>query len=333
LRRTVEQQGALTQMQARRLDAVHLALTGQVVLQAIAIAAARSQIRAVEGILDDDTKNVNLVKTALGAGSVARIDLVSAQSQLADDQTLLPPLRQNLSVARHALAVLVGRAPASWPAPDFDLDSLTLPQALPLSLPSELARRRPDIRAFEDELHAATAAVGVAAANLHPQIQLTSSLSQQSLTTGTLFDSASTAWSLVSGLSAPIYDGGRLRAERRAAIANARAALARYVQTVLEAFGQVADVLTALEHDAEQFAAQQHALDASESNLALTRESSREGNVGILQVLDAERLAQRDRIGYVRAQAQRMQDTAELFLALGGDIPAPADALQAKKSM
>jgi outer membrane protein TolC len=137
----------------------------------------------------------------------------------------------------------------------------------------------------------------------------------------------------VSGLSAPIYDGGRLRAERRAAIANARAALARYEQTVLEAFGQVADVLTALEHDAEQFAAQQHAQDAAESNLALTRESYSEGNVGILQVLDAERLAQRDRIGYVRAQAQRMQDTAELFLALGGDIPAPADALQAKKSM
>jgi NodT family efflux transporter outer membrane factor (OMF) lipoprotein len=332
LRRAVEAQGALTEMQARRLDAAHLALTGHVVLQAIAIASARAQIHAVEGILHDDANNVDLVKTALGEGSVAEVDLVSAQSQLAEDQTLLPPLHQDLSAARHALAVLVGRAPASWSAPDFDLEMFTLPLALPLSPPSELARRRPDIRADEDLLHAATAAIGVATASLYPQINLTASLSQESLTTHTLFDTASTAWGLAGSLSAPLYNGGRLRAQRRAAIDATHVALAHYQQTILEAFGQVADVLAALEHDAEEYSAQQRALDAAELNLKLTRESYSEGNVAILQVLDAERLTQRARIGYVRAQAQRMQDSAELFLALGGDIPAPAETPPPQKS-
>jgi NodT family efflux transporter outer membrane factor (OMF) lipoprotein len=324
VRRSIEQRQALAEAQEHELSAAHLSLTGNVVLQALAIASARARIRAQEGVLDEDARNVDLVRKALEAGSVARIDLLSAESQLAQDQTLLPPLRQELSAARHALAVLVGQPPGNWSAPDFELEDFLPPNDLPMTVPSELAHRRPDIRSSEAQLHAATAAVGVATSNLYPQIKLTGSLSQQALDAGDLFKDSANAFGLTGNLTAPLFNGGRLRAERRASEAAMQAALARYEQTVLTAFGQVADVLAALEHDTQQSAAQQRALDVAESNLNLTRESYSAGNVGVLQVLDAERAVQRTRIGVAHTRAQRMQDVAELIVALGGDSPVAA---------
>jgi len=321
VRRGIEQQQALAEEREHEVTAAHLSLTGNVVLQALTIASARARIRAVESILEEDSRNMDLVKKALEEGSVARVDLLAAQSQLAQDQTLLPPLRQELSVARHALAVLVGQTPGTWAPPDFELEDFAALAPLPVSLPSELARRRPDIRASEAQLHAATAEIGVATANLYPQIKLTGSLSQQALKVDDLFNSSALAYGLAGNLTAPLFNGGRLRAERRAAEAARQAALASYEQTVLTAFGQVADVLAALEHDAEFTTAQQQFLDVAENNLALTRESYSAGNVGVLQILDAERLVQRARIGVAGAHAQRLQDTAELIVALGGDSP------------
>jgi NodT family efflux transporter outer membrane factor (OMF) lipoprotein len=321
VRRTIEEQQALAEAQEHELNAAQLSITGNVVLQAFAIASARAQIRAAEGVLDEDRRNLELVRKAFEEGSVPRLDVLSAESQLAQDETLMPPLRQELSAARHALAVLVGEAPGNWSPPDFDLEDFTPPATLPVSLPSELARRRPDIRAGEAQLHAATAAVGIATANLYPQISLTGSLSQQAITTGTLFDHSATAFSLAGGITAPLFDSGKRRAQRRAAEAAMEASLAKYEQTVLVAFRQVADVLAALEHDAQQTQAQQRALDVAESSLALTRESYSAGNTGVLQILDAERAVLRARIGVARARAQRMQDTAELVVALGGDSP------------
>jgi len=198
---------------------------------------------------------------------------------------------------------------------------MPLPSSIPLGLPSELAHRRPDIRAEEARLHAATAAVGVATANLYPQIRITGSLSRQSLEPSDLFDDKSTAFSLVTNITAPLFNGGRLRAERRAALAAVDSAFASYQQTVLTAFAQVADILTALEHDAEQIAAQQKAFDVAQTNLSLARESFSAGNTGVLQILDAQRLSQRARIGVVRAQAQQVQDLIELMVALGGEQP------------
>jgi NodT family efflux transporter outer membrane factor (OMF) lipoprotein len=318
-RRAVEQQQALADEQAYRFRAAQLSIAGNVTQQALTIAATRAQIAVLEELLNEDRKNLTLVQTAFEAGSVSRLDVLSAQTQLANDQTLMPPLHQQLSVARHALSILVGRAPAEWTPPDFDIADLQLPLSLPVSLPSELAHRRPDILAAEAQLHAATAAVGVATSRLYPQINITASVSQESSTLSHLFDHSSQAWGLAAGMTAPLFDGGTLRAEKRAAQYAMQAALAQYQQTVLQSFGQVADVLTALQHDAEQLAAQQNALDTSEANLRLTRESYSAGNVGVLQVLDAERLLQQARLGFSRAQAQRYQDTAQLFLALGGN--------------
>lgn len=328
--RSIEQQQALAEYQQHQFEAAYLALTGNVVMQAMSIAAIQAEIATTEELLNDDRRNVDMVQSAFEAGSISRVDVLSAQSQLAKDETLLPPLHQQLSVARHALAILLGQAPAEA-VPNFQLSAFTLPQALPVQLPSELVHQRPDILAAESQLHAATAAVGVATSNLYPRITLSASFSQQSLEAGELFNASNRAWSLISGLSAPLFDGGRLRAEERAAKAALQADAARYRQTVLESFGQVADALDALNHAAEQLQAQSQALAVAQQNLELSRESFNEGNSGILQVLDSERAYQQARLGYVRAQAERLENTARLFLALGGTPPNGAAATVASK--
>jgi NodT family efflux transporter outer membrane factor (OMF) lipoprotein len=319
--RSIEQQQAQAEAAHQQLNAAFLSVTGQAVMQTITIASLRAQIATVETILEQDRDNLRLVRTAFVNGSVARIDVVSAQSQIASDSALLPPLRQELSKAHHALSLVLGRLPENELPPDLELTQITLPLEIPASLPSELAHRRPDVLAAEARLHAATSAVGIAESNLYPKIQLTASVAQEAVTPGGLFDRSSTAWSLLSGLTMPLFDGGTLRAERRAAVDAMRASAASYEETVLEAFTQVADLLEALSHDAEQLDAQNQAQQAAEANLSLTRAAYKEGNVGILRVLDAQRTYQQARLGYVQTEAQRYLDTVELFLALGGTPP------------
>lgn len=319
--RSIEQQRALAEYQQHQVEAAQLTVTGNAVNQALEVASLRAQIVTVEALLDRDRENLKLVQVAFDAGSVSRLDVVSAQSQLASDMTLLPPLRQQLAEARHALALSLGTSPADPSLPELDLTQLTLPAQLPVSLPSELARRRPDILAAESQLHAATAAVGVATSNLYPRIDLTGSTGQQAITTAALFDKASNVWSIASGLVAPIFDGGTLRAEKRAAVDAMRSTAANYEHTVLAAFSQVADSLEALDNGTEQLHAQANAEAAARDTVTMTRQSYNEGNVGVLQVLDAERRYQQARIGYVRAEAQRYMDTAQLMLALGGAGP------------
>jgi NodT family efflux transporter outer membrane factor (OMF) lipoprotein len=316
--RSVEQREALAQFQKSEADATYLSLTGSVVTEAMQIAAIRAQIEAVSELLAEDRNNLELVRTAFTNGSVSRVDVLTAESQLAADQALLPPLRQQLSVAQHALAVLAGRAPGEWQPPQFSMSDLKMPKQLPLSLPSELAHRRPDVLAAEAQLHAATAAVGIATANLYPQITLTATGGWQSLTSQTLFARSNTAWSLISGLTAPLFDGGTLRAQQRAALDELTASASRYQEIVLESFGQVADVLDALTHDGQLLAAQSNALASATSNVELARESYSAGNTDILQVIDAQRLRLDAQLGLLRAEAQQYVDNAQLFLALGG---------------
>ena len=316
--RSVEERRAFAQYQRSEADATYLSLTGSVVTEAVEAAAARTELQAVAELLSEDRRNLDLVRSAYRNGSVSRVDVVTAESQLAADQTLLPPLRQQLAVAQHALAVLTGRPPAEWQSPRLSLNRLTLPRNLPLSLPSSLAHRRPDIVAAEAQLHAATAAVGVATANLYPQITLTASGGWQTLAGRALFERSNAAWSLISGLTAPLFDGGTLRAERRASLDEMRASAAEYQEVVLESFGQVANVLDALQHDAELVAAETNAVHAAESSVELARESYSAGNTGILQVLDAQRQRLTAQLGVLRAEAQQYSDTTQLFLALGG---------------
>ena len=326
--RSIEQRQAQAEASHQQLDAAFLSVSGQAVMQAITIASLRAQIATVETILDQDRDNLRLVRSAFEAGSVARIDVVSAESQIASDSALLPPLHQELAKAHHALSLVLGRTPEKELPADLDLAQIVLPLEIPVSLPSELAHRRPDILAAEARLHAATSAVGIAESNFYPKIQLTGTVGPQAVTSGGLLDRSSVAWSLISGLTMPLFDGGTLHAQKRAAVDAMRASAAQYEQTVLESFAQVADLLEALDHDAEQLDAQVQAQQAAQSSLDLARASYREGNAGVLLVLDAERSYQQARLGYVRAMAQRYIDTVQLFLALGGRSPgAPVAAM------
>lgn len=318
VRRTIEEEQSLAENQQFQLSAAYLTLTGNAVTQAINIASIRAQISTLRGIIADDERNLDLVRREVSAGEASQLDIETAASQLATDRTQLPPLMQQLNVARHALAVLVGRRPSEWEPPDFDLDELTLPTELPVSLPSDLVRQRPDILASEAQLHAASAAIGIATANLYPQLTLSASMSQVANRPNQLFTEAANIWSLAAGLTQPVFEGGRLVAQRRAAVEAFNGALGTYEETVLQAFGQVADSLDALSHDADLLEAEHRALDAANSYLRLVRIAYAAGNVGILQILDAQRQSEQARLGYVRAQSQRFQDTAQLFLAMGG---------------
>ena len=317
-RRSIEQSGALAEFQRFQLGAAYLTLTGSAVTQAITIASVRAQLEQVNELIALDRRNLDLTRASYEGGRSARTDVLSAESQLTADQTQVPPLNQSLAVARHALSVLAGHAPADWSPPDFDLDKLSVPEDLPVHLPTELVRQRPDILAAEATLHASSAAIGIATANLYPNLQLTASWSRTGPNPAALFDSTSTIWSIAAGLTQPLFHGGELLATRRAAVDTFRADLADYRDTVLVAFGQVADVLRALEHDAQLLEAQRRAMDAAQASLDLTQESYRVGQASLLQVLDAQRLLFQARLGFVRTKAQRLLDTAQLYEAMGG---------------
>jgi NodT family efflux transporter outer membrane factor (OMF) lipoprotein len=324
-KRMVEQRQALLEYQSFELDAAYQSLTAHVAAEALALASARAQIETLNGIIADDERNVGLVQSTMTAGSGTRVQLVAAQSQLAEDRALVPDLNQQRAVARHALAILAGKTPAEWSPPEFALTDFTLPGELPVSLPSELVRRRADIRAAEAQLHAASAAIGVATANLYPNLNLTATVTQQALVPGELFNSISNAYSLAAGLTAPIFNGGRLSAERRAALDNYKASLAVYRQTILTAFGDVGDRLQALANDADRLHAEAASADTASQSLDLARRSYEAGNSGILDVIDAQRRNAQAQLGLARAKAQRLMDTVQLYLALGGSpVAAPA---------
>jgi len=322
-KRVLEERAAYENYQKDELDAAYLSLTANVVAQALWAAAARAQIEVVQDIIANDQRNVDLVQTALDDGQATRTQLLTAQTQLATDKTLLPELHQEQSTARHALAILLGKSPAEWTPPELTLNDFVLPGEIAVSLPSELAHRRPDILAAEAQLHAASAAIGVATANLYPNITLSGSLTQQALTPGGLFNGAAAAWAVAANLTAPLYDGGRLRAERRAAVDGYKASLADYRQVILRSFGDVADGLQALSNDDEQFNSQNIAAQTAAAARDLARRSYTVGNSGILDVLDAERSTAQAQLGLSRARAQRLIDTARLYMELGG-TPVPA---------
>jgi len=318
--RTIEQQQALTDYQKALTHAAFLSLTGNITVTALEIAAINAQIAQTKEIIKEDQRNLNLVQKEWELGSATKVDILSAQSQLQNDETLLPPLHQQLAEAKGKFNILLGTFPANWQPPHFELDNFTLPQKLPLSLPSELVRNRPDILAAEALLHAACANIGIATANLYPQITLSASTSQQALEPANLFDASSNASNLIAGLTTPIFNGGTLRAQRRAAVHAYKAAYANYQQTVVTAFVQVNNVLQALKNNEQEFVKQKKAYLTAKAALKLAQISYEAGSSDLLEVLNAERLHIQATLGYIKARAQRYQDTTQLYLALGGGI-------------
>jgi NodT family efflux transporter outer membrane factor (OMF) lipoprotein len=277
----------------------------------------RAQIDSTRGIIDDQNKQLDLVRRQFDLGAVGRLNLVAQQAQAAQTEALLPPLERELAQTRHQLAALAGRVPSDGGIPTFDLAALNLPQDLPLSVPSELARQRPDIRAAEALLHQASAQIGVATANLYPQINLTGSFGVQATQLHNLFAGPS-IWSIGAGLLQPLFHAGELEHKRRAAVAAYDQAAAQYRETVLLAFQNVADALRALEADARTLKAQSAAEALARETLNLTQRQFQLGATNYIALLDAQRQFNQARFALVQAQANRYADTAALFQALGG---------------
>ena len=316
--RRVEESQAIAAERRDELAAATLAIEGNTVISTLNVAALDLQIKAARQIVAADARNLSLVRRSFAAGRARRIDVLTARTRLANDATLLPALGRQLAAAQDGLAVLQGAFPAAWTPPAIDLDDLRLPARLPLAVPSALVRARPDIRAAESLLHARSAAVGVATARQYPNIVLSASLATAGLSPASLFGSTSAVWTIAGGIAAPVFHGGALAARRREADAQFSQALALYRQTVLAAFGQVADTLRALGQDAALVEDERGALGAAAAGLELQRASYAAGRGDVLRLLDAEREFQQARLGYARARAQRYVDSAQLFVAMGG---------------
>lgn len=317
-RRAVEGLKARVDLQRYTVLGTYLTLSGNIVNTAIAQAAYREQIKTTEQLINLQRDQVRIAEIQFQAGTAPYSNVLSLQNQLSATESTLPPLRQKLSQADHLLATLVGRAPAEWTSPQVEMADLTLPADLPITLPSQLVRQRPDILSAEAQLHTASADVGVATAALFPSFTLNGAYGPESNSLSKLFDNSSILWSLGAGITAPLFHGGALRSKRQAAIEGYNQSLANYRQTVLSAFAQVADTLRALENDAWALDAQSRALSTADEALRLTNVNYRAGTVNYLQVLAADYQYHQAKIGYIQARAQRLQDTVGLYVALGG---------------
>ena len=315
-RRGVEAQRARTEAQAYQLEATYQTLIANIVTAAIKEAEQRKLIEGQVFIVEDQDKLLKVTERQFDTGAIGRADLLSAQSNIATERAKLPPFQLAMSQAQSQLAVYLGKLPSEPVASSFDLEELKLPQEIPLSLPSELVRQRPDVRAAEAQLHAAAADVGVATANLLPQIALTASLGTQASVLDNLF--SGNIWSIAGSVTQPIFHGGELTAKRRAAIASYEQAQADYRQTVLTAFQNVSDSLRALELDADLLRDQYAAAQASEGSLHIIEAQYKAGSTGYLSLLTAQQNYTRARAGYVYTLAARLADTVALFQALGG---------------
>lgn len=317
-RRRIEGAAAQVDLARYELEAAYLTLTTSIATTAIKEASLRAQMQTTREVLDTAERQLAVVQRQYELGAVSRVSLLSQQTQVAATRATLPGIEKTLAQTRHQLAVLAGMLPSDSDLPEFTLDALRLPRDLPVSLPSSLVRQRPDILAGEALLHQASAQVGVATAALYPQFSLTAQYGRSAAAWSALSRSESAVWSLLGGLMQPIFHGGQLTAQRRAAIAAYDQAAHQYRQTVLQAFANVADVLRGLDSDASALAAFEETDAVAKRTLDLAQVQYKLGAVGHLAVLDAQRQYHLAHLNLVQARATRLSDTAVLFQALGG---------------
>ncbi len=318
IRRQIESSEAEIEYQRFQVEATYLTLITNIVTTALSEASLRAQIQATKEQISAQEKILELTKKKLRIGDVSRLDVLAQEAQLSLFKSTLPPLENDLSKARHSLAVLVGELPSESCFTCFNLEDFTLPTDLPISLPSNLVRQRPDIRASEALLHSTSAQIGVATANLFPQVTLSGNYGYLTNKFTELFSHASNIWSILSNVGQPVFQGGALWANRKMAIAAFEGAFAQYRQSVLLGFQNVADTLRALELDAHQLQIQTAGEEAAYQALQLTENQYKLGSVSYLNLLEAEKQYHQARIGRIQALTARFVDSAALFQALGG---------------
>jgi len=317
-RRTVESLTAQKEQARFALAAAAITLSSNVVAAAIEEASLRAQIEATDELIKINSNMLDVLRKQFERGYVGRLDVAAQEAQLAQVAATLPPLRKQLAQQRDLLAVLSGAFPNEDPAERFELSSLVLPAELPLSLPSKLVEQRPDVRQAEENLHSASALIGVARANRLPSFNLTADIGSMALALADLVKPGNGFWDLTGSVTQPIFQGGALRHKELAAEAAYDEALEQYRSTVLTAFQNVADTLHALEEDGKGLGAAAAARDATKLTLDLTTRQVQSGYVGVLALLSAEQAFQQAELSLVQAQSNRFADTAALFQALGG---------------
>jgi len=317
-RRTVESLQAQAEQQRFALAATYITLSSNVAAAAIQEASLRAQIAATHEIIMINSKMLEVLRTQFAKGYANRLDVAAQESQLAQVEASLPPLLKQLGQARDQLAVLSGQFPSEELVEEFELSSLQLPEDLPMSVPAKLVEQRPDVRQAEENLHSASALVGVAVANRLPNITLTADLGTAAVTTAALFGAGTEFWTLAASVTQPIFHGGALYYRERAARAALEQSLQQYRSAVLIAFQNVADTLHALREDANAVKAATAAKDAASVTLELAQKQFQSGYANYLSLLSAEQTYRQALINLVQAQANRYLDTAALFQALGG---------------
>ena len=318
VRRETESMQALADGQRYQLEATYLTLAANVVTTAIQEAAARAQLTATTDIVRSEHEALQILQRQYELGSIAMTDVMAQQAALATTEGTVPALQKQVEQARHALATLAGKFPSETAAEHFELASLHLPSDLPVTVPARLVRQRPDILAAESQMHSASAEVGVAIANMLPQITLTGNQGGAATQFGQLLASGNTFWAGGASLTQTLFAGGALLHKERAARAALDEAGAQYRAAVLTAFQNVADTLTALQLDAQALDASVRAERAARDSLVTVRRNVELGSVGYLALLNAEQTYQQAVLNLAQAQANRYADTAALFQALGG---------------
>ena len=317
-RRAVEGLTAAADYQRYAAKAAYITLTANVVNAGIARAAYAAQIRATQQMIELQQQQLNATRAQIRAGTAAYAAELSIQSLIAASQASLPTLQQQMVQAENLLAVLQDKLPGQASLTLPELDQISLPAEIPLTVPSELAHQRPDILQSEAQLHVASANIGVATAALFPSISLTGSVGQAGTSLGNLSGESGRFWSIGPSVSLPIFRGGTLWYERQAALDAFAAAQANYRQTVLAGFAQVATLLEALGHDASVLQAQSDARRYAQQTLLLTQTGYQSGMASWLEVMAADVQYQQASIAYIQAEAQHCQDTVALVVALGG---------------
>jgi NodT family efflux transporter outer membrane factor (OMF) lipoprotein len=318
LRRSIESQRAQTAAVSDQLRDTYVTLVDQVVITAFDYAAVSAQIDVTRSLVSELQAQYNLNVQLENAGKIIRSDTLQAETQVENVRATLPGLEQQRDTYRDALARLTGRTPDEFRMPALTLADFTLPGRLPVSLPSALVRQRPDVLAAEENLHAASADIGVAEAARLPQLSISAQYAQQTTRLSEFFTQPGGVWSAGIGIAAPLFDGGTLKARADASRQRYAQALSTYHSTVITAFVDVADALQALQHDADSYSAHNRALKAARANEDLAVAEYHAGKYTELQVLTAEQQYQDAALTQVQADAQRFTDTAALFRALGG---------------
>jgi NodT family efflux transporter outer membrane factor (OMF) lipoprotein len=318
IRRQVEMAKAQEQSNRFQLEATYLTLSSNVVVTAVQEASLRGQIAATERLLQVEHQMTELVQRQRALGSASELDLLTQQAAEAQTAETLPPLQKQLGQTRDALSALLGRLPSDEPPETFRFDEMTLPKDVPVSLPSKLIEQRPDVRQAEENLHAASAAVGVALADMLPQFAITGDIGSSALKLGQLFTPYTGFWDLGASLTQTLFDAGALLHKKRAADAALDQAAAQYRGAVILACQNVADTLRALQSDADALKASAEAERAAKKSFDLAQRQRALGTISMVAVLNAEVSYQQAELALVQAEANRYADTAGLFQSLGG---------------